>query len=962
MPPKATQLAIALVLMLSTTTTLAQELTLPQHQLYTLNHGLPQTQVTRLMQDSRGYIWVGTKLGFARYNGDTFTAFPPNEQHQITFVQNIHEDTTGRIWVVGGNGIALVSGDSISYYPSSSSVGSSCCTPSGDTLWLGCNWAEHYQLMRFTVANQKWQSYTLLAYGFAYSPRHGCAIAVATDGWLYSLPNGTPKRIAPLPEGFLPNSYQLIPLDEGRQLMLIAMKDANWENVSYFRLDDGCFTPVSNFQRGRWQPAVPDSLKPKSSIANTTAASSLLRGAVIAPQGYSVTSGLVDADGNTWYGTEQGVLRMYSGAFTHFSTAILPEVWGTVEQPRGKMWLASHGFGLSTLQGGVSRRVNLNNDDGFYFKPSVGGQGEVYFAKNNEVLCALPNGTFKQMKLAVKNTTSFCTHYDHQRDILLAGSRYYVQAWSRQQPIRTIDSCGNVRIAGNVMCIAQDSSGYHWFTGKNTYRYSWESNTLKQYRNERSLDVCTDHTGRTWFATFNGLSYYSAQLDSIVRLDAPDIRGLVALVLPIDTGRLLLSQMHGLYILNLTEFNRTGRVELSLYNRSNGYLSEEPGQAGAYKDSQGMIWITSSSSLCRMNPSLLPKISNQHTNLVFATCNNKPIMYGQHEVHLPRNQNSATITFDAIGLNRPLPVQYSYKLGANGEWSKLQRESYAVLTNLPHGRSTLYVRVLFPGLLENTLDTTYTLDIVVRKAFYNQAWFTPLIIALLLATIATVLLAGIRTRINLRNTEMRAASNEIESINAQLNPHFVYNVLTSIQTRIRGANIADAENYLVKMAHLMRNFLHSNRLNSEHSDSLTSELNRLQDFIDFQQLLYPKAFVYHLSIGKEVDTDTVKVPTMLLQPFVENAISHGLIPLQRTGTLHIDISSNTTTQRTTITIADNGVGMEHASNAQMASPSRYPSMGRKLSLRRVELLKQLGIFIEVQTSTSNQGTTITITI
>ena len=143
---------------------------------------------------------------------------------------------------------------------------------------------------------------------------------------------------------------------------------------------------------------------------------------------------------------------------------------------------------------------------------------------------------------------------------------------------------------------------------------------------------------------------------------------------------------------------------------------------------------------------------------------------------------------------------------------------------------------------------------------------------------------------------------------------------------------------------------------------MAQELDLLQEFIDFQQLLYPQEFIYLFSIDDNVDVEKIYLPPMLLQPFVENSISHGLIPKQGVGRLQIDISSFKKQNKTIIRIIDDGVGIEQSRQMRDQSKFKYPSRGRKLTMRRIHLLNELGFNIEIDTETSEKGTTVTIVL
>lgn len=110
----------------------------------------------------------------------------------------------------------------------------------------------------------------------------------------------------------------------------------------------------------------------------------------------------------------------------------------------------------------------------------------------------------------------------------------------------------------------------------------------------------------------------------------------------------------------------------------------------------------------------------------------------------------------------------------------------------------------------------------------------------------------------------------------------------------------------------------------------------------------------------ELSVSHVKIPSMILQPLVENAISHGLIPKGSIGTLRISIKRDTSNNHIIIIISDDGIGMKKSEEMHQVSKMRYPSYGRKLTMRRISLLNSLGYHIKIDTDTSEHGTTVTI--
>ena len=150
-------------------------------------------------------------------------------------------------------------------------------------------------------------------------------------------------------------------------------------------------------------------------------------------------------------------------------------------------------------------------------------------------------------------------------------------------------------------------------------------------------------------------------------------------------------------------------------------------------------------------------------------------------------------------------------------------------------------------------------------------------------------------------------------------------------------------------------------MTSEGEHILERELEILNHYISFQQLIYPGRFDYDLIIDPDIDIRTKTIPPMLVQPFVENAIRHGLLLKKGHGHLKVSILTKETSGME-VFIEDDGVGIEKAMEILLKSPMRYKSRGQELTLKRVKLMNEIGYDISVNTESSGDGTRITIKI
>ena len=252
--------------------------------------------------------------------------------------------------------------------------------------------------------------------------------------------------------------------------------------------------------------------------------------------------------------------------------------------------------------------------------------------------------------------------------------------------------------------------------------------------------------------------------------------------------------------------------------------------------------------------------------------------------------------------------------------------------------------------------------------FWQTAWFIALIILLVSGTIGIVYWLNIR---NIRKAaalksdfNKKLAEVELQALRAQMNPHFMFNSLNSIKHFILTHEPLKASEYLTNFATLIRSILHNSR---EKLVPLAKEIEALLLYIELEQLRFRDKFDLHCGISEDVDLEQTMIPPLILQPYVENAIWHGLMHKTDKGTLMLSIARHDGAVR--CVIEDDGIGREAAAVLKTKSATRYKSMGMGITRDRIEIhnkMTELGISIEVEdkydASGDAQGTRVTIDI
>jgi len=168
-----------------------------------------------------------------------------------------------------------------------------------------------------------------------------------------------------------------------------------------------------------------------------------------------------------------------------------------------------------------------------------------------------------------------------------------------------------------------------------------------------------------------------------------------------------------------------------------------------------------------------------------------------------------------------------------------------------------------------------------------------------------------------------------------MNRHFIFNALNSIQYYINTQDKKQANQYLTNFAALVRKNLDSAQVDTI---SLRDELDRLQLYMNLEQMRFKDRFEFSISLDEHLDAESLLVPSMILQPFVENSIMHGILPSERKGIISININSNNDDLR--FELFDNGIGIEN-SLKQKSVTTAHVSNGMKITRQRMELLKTM---------------------
>jgi LytS/YehU family sensor histidine kinase/ligand-binding sensor domain-containing protein len=190
----------------------------------------------------------------------------------------------------------------------------------------------------------------------------------------------------------------------------------------------------------------------------------------------------------------------------------------------------------------------------------------------------------------------------------------------------------------------------------------------------------------------------------------------------------------------------------------------------------------------------------------------------------------------------------------------------------------------------------------------------------------------------LQKTQDLLRNAQLEALRSQMNPHFIFNCLNSIKLYTTQNNTEAAVNYLTKFSKLIRMALENSR---SQMVSLQNELDALELYIELEAMRFKDKLQYTITVHNDVDTEFIEIPPLLLQPFVENAIWHGIMHKEEGGNIDITIDYTSGHEALLIKILDNGIGRAKSAQLKSKSATTHKSFGTKVTHERVDIINQI---------------------
>lgn len=958
----------------------------PSYKVYDPQDGLVQSQVIDVFKDSRSYLWIGCKGGVSKFDGENFENFGFNDGLMDAHISKIIETNDGEICFASSQGIHFYDGNKITAFPigdiGPSKIHSLDVDDQG-TIWIGRNNAPHFLIFKdssYQVIDHPANHFQQLSRGLKIDKRTKKIYGVIDTHGLYEI-----------------NEHELIEVKVGDNPLVCWMPFVSKnEPLKVFFRTDSKKAETFIIENNKLLPSSHHYLNENKIIDLYENVSSSFYRTVFyqlefIDKNNKRTEKILDLseeqgklmfleeEGSIWLGSEDGLIQFYNNGFATIKNEKMENAWSILEDKNGEILLCGYNTGLYKFDGEqvaelTSYLKETNNSKAFYFGALKDKHENLLFPMHQGIL-KKTDDVFSLIRSGANNSdANLILIEDEERDFLLSGVRGGINIIKNYKVDEYIGQEQGLHKNRYIVSILKDAHNNFWLGSYNGLAHlDWKTKKIKNYTKDNGklaasgiISSHTDTEGLNWFGSTNGLFLYSEEKDSLIHVAENELKRAINFICKFDNKHLLIGQQDGLFVFDREQFVSDGTIKLHFYNHRNGYEGIEPNQNTVFTDSKGRIWIGSSTKTVVLDPR---KLVFDYTPLEtrITKVNRNSITYNSKSSDIKKGIGRVEFEFEAIGFNRPSSTQYSYILeNYDEEWSPWVANNYVNYSGLSSGSYKFKVKAkggskvgISPN--EDVHEIKINLSPWKEPGFYKFAAIG--LALLLLSTFFYFLRSKQNERLaNIKDKQIQYL--EIQTLQSQMHPHFIFNTLMAIQNKILNQNAEEANDLLVKLSNLIRAFLDSsvgsnidiqNKLSREKN--LDDEIDFLKVYIELEQVSSPANFEYNIEIDETLDLHNISIPPMILQPFVENAIKHGIKNLQNgKGVLSLKFIKNGDALK--VKVEDNGVGVEASMLINKNRKSKNRSHGTELVNKRIVRLNEIGHSISLKTSNIESGGTL----
>lgn len=884
---------------------------------YTTDNGLPSSETYDIEQDNDGNIWIATDRGLVKYDGYSFVTYTKKDGLVNNTILQIYKDPFGRLWF-----LSIV--NDLCYY-------------------------EKGRIKKYKY-NDKINAYLkspLMEKNMLILPNKSLVISLVTSGSIIINSKGKVKKISQeeltfhffsfggkevwsylAPHYYKYNAKGLFhrvyyPHKIGDKQKLIFKQKLNGPRIRYVKIHD---TPIllinNNVINLQSKKQILESREPIIYIGNINNkfwTGTLNKGAAIYKwvdgkpiliksflNGYSVSNVLQDKNGGYWFSTlEGGVFYLCTPEIEVINkkNGLISNKIRSIEGCNNSIYLGFSAVGIQKLTSSTIETIDYE------------GNNTILGSIGNKLIVSDYSGLHCEGKLI---------HFNAQRDLYCQNDKCFYVNFSAQ----SVNKTGEREIFYEdyslskkmFQAIMQDGKKHIWLGGKEGL-FAVKNKKLVPYFPEKFPPMISD-----LLYTPKWGKIASTKEDGLYLFDHSGfhkINGLltdnISCLFTDRKGKLWVGTSKGINILTKT---KTGEIEIDCLTKDNGLCSNE---ITAIHVDDKYAWIGTNKGLSKVNFTILDRKKTKYSVFLHSISLKSHDLDISRALQIPYSEDIIKINFGTV--NFITKGYYKYRLNSQQQWTYL-RKPQIVLLNPEDGNYDLEISFRNENNQWSKVQNIASFEIT--PPFWRTSYFKLFIVLV----IAYLIFLFVRYKKRQFETKQKLLILEQKALFAQMNPHFIFNTLNSIQSFLIYNENDKAEYYLSKFSKLLRQTLHISR---NSTVTLGKEIDLLEKYLELEQMRFSNKFSWEFKTNIFDDNLEVRIPNMLIQPYIENSIKHGFIEKREDYKIEI-ILTQLNEHSIKCEIIDNGIGRKVSlqKKENIKSLKEHVSYGEKITKERLK--------------------------
>lgn len=915
----------------------AQSGTAVNFENYSIDDGLPSSEVYQVLQDNDGYLWFATDRGVCRYDGNNFKVFTKLDGLTDDVVFGFHLDHLNRLWFYSFNGglcyyrdgritepafnIELKKVLKHHIYP----VITTIFVDNEKGIWIGTN-SEH-------LFHVNTETHEVKDTGLAEGEGHELLL------------NIQPER----PTGLVYNSGHKY--SEPKQLVYIDITTGDTSRFPIDHLKQPMYLPTWSVRKGKHSffyasGQVLSQLNSNGFVQSTKTDANILNCLV------------VDSDSNLWVGTRDGILLYRNGDLSANPERYLPgsHVSSFCRDGEGGYWFTTLNHGIMyTASLSVKSKPSSELGSARLFNV-FGTKAGVYTSASNGNVYFFPGGNMDSLQSFPTQNRSQ-NHFRYSKDMNLVYGL---------GELKVMEHDGTSSVPFKIWYgfdHNDEKSHFIWnqmVLEESIEMYDFHNDTSYFFpvKNEIVVATLLPRSNEVWFGNLKGLYTIKNGKTHFVGERIPELAIRIADIDVIDEEHLLVSTRgNGAWIVNCNTYGShriknipnshchssivdqagnlwlatfsgvfkvsdpLGKANVRRYGKYEGLMSNEVTDIMEY---QGRIWVSTGVGISNFGVDWIPSNpENSPVRVASIQINNQDTTVCEF-YQLNHDQNNISITANVISYM--MPVQYEYKMsGLHEDWIRTydRRISFSEL------KPANYTLLLRAGN-RSQKSAAQEIRFSIAAPFWATSWFR--IMLFTIPGLLIILVANIRFRIIRRENKLYNLflRSEQKALRSQINPHFLFNSLNSLLEILMTKKHENVVRYVLNFSKLMRKVLENSR---EESIVLQEEIEFLGLYLSVESQRFDNGFKYSMDVDPKIETSRMTIPPLLIQPYLENALKHG-VSSRKDDKARIDIRFYLESDQLKVDISDNGTGYKAVKNR---TGRKHQSLGMRINGERFKL-------------------------